>query len=67
MINERIKNLRQEKELTQTQLAKEIGVTQKQISKWELSVIEPNIYMLIKLANFFDVSIDYLVGRTTYP
>ena len=61
--NERLKELRKEMALTQTELAKRIGATQRQISFWESGQIEPGIFWLIKLADFFDVSIDYLVGR----
>lgn len=61
--NERLKELRKELGLTQTALAKEIGATQRQISFWESGQIEPGIFWLIKLADFFDITIDYLVGR----
>ncbi len=61
--NKRLKGLRLEVGLTQTELAKRIGATQRQVSFWESGQIEPNIFWLIKLADFFDVQIDYLVGR----
>lgn len=63
MIGKVIKELRTNMILSQAALAKEIGSYQKQISNWENEIIEPSISMLIALANFFDVSIDYLVGR----
>lgn len=59
----RIKELRTEKKLTQAELGEKINSTQRQISKWELGAIEPNIADLQKLADFFGVSIDYLVER----
>ena len=60
---QRIKELRTEKKLTQAELGKKINSTQRQVSKWELGAIEPNIADLQKLADFFGCSIDYLVGR----
>lgn len=61
--NKRLKDLRLEMGLTQSALAQEIGATQRQISFWESGQIEPNIFWLIKIADFFDIQIDYLVGR----
>ena len=49
--------------LTQMQLAKAIGVGQSSVSDWLNSKSEPSIDNLWKLADFFDVSIDFLVGR----
>ena len=48
--NKRLKGLRLEVGLTQTELAKRIGATQRQVSFWESGQIEPNIFWLIKLA-----------------
>ena len=60
---QKLKQLRNEKGLTQAQLAKEIEITQKQISTYEVGNAEPDISTLIKFADFFDTTIDYLVGR----
>lgn len=57
-----IKELRIEKNLSQTQLAKEIGVSQKAIDYWERSVNEPKASYIAKLALFFGVTSDYLLG-----
>lgn len=57
-----IKYLRLEKNLTQLQLAKEIEVSQKAIDYWEREVNEPKASYIIKLAKFFQVSTDYLLG-----
>ncbi len=59
----RLKDLRREVELTQSALAEKIGASQRQVSFWEKGQVEPNIFWLIKLADYFDVTIDYLVGR----
>ncbi len=64
MIGERIKLLRTENNLSQDNLAKKIKSNQKQISKWERNQIEPNIDALTRLADYFEVSVDYLIGRT---
>lgn len=62
MIGEVIRSLRIEKGLTQSELAAKISSTQKQISKWEIGFLEPNIEAIKKLAIFFDVTSDYLIG-----
>ena len=59
----RFKSLREKEGLTQQELANELGIIQTKVSKYELGRIEPNIEMLIKIADFFDVTLDYLVGR----
>lgn len=48
---------------TQRQVAKALGVTPQAISFYERGLREPSIDELIKMADFFEVSIDYLVGR----
>ena len=60
-LNERIKTLRKEKGLTQSQLADKLGVTDKAVSKWEVGEANPDIELLAKLAEIFDVTIDYLL------
>ncbi len=62
IIGERIKELRLEKGLTQLQLGKNIGVSQKAIDYWERAVNEPKASYIVKLAEFFGVSSDYLLG-----
>ena len=59
----RIRSLRRSKELTQVQLAEKLGVKKQSISNWENDNIAPSIDMLIKIADFFQVSTDYLLGR----
>ncbi len=60
---ENLKTLRQEKGIGQVELAKHINVSRGIISLWENSLREPGMYNLIALADFFDVSVDYLIGR----
>ena len=62
-----IKNLRKlrlEKGISQQQLANEVWVTQQSINKYENHNIEPDIDTLIKLADYFNTSVDYLIGHT---
>lgn len=63
ILSERIKELRQESNLSQSALAKIIGVSQKAIDYWERGINEPKASYIIKMADFFDVSSDYLLGR----
>ncbi len=61
---ERLKALRLEKEIMQEDLAKAIKTTNATISKYENGRIEPNLETLQLLADFFDVSVDYLLDKT---
>ena len=63
MFADRIEHLRQSKELNQVQLAEKLGVKKQSISNWENDNIMPSVDMLVKIADFFDVSTDYLLGR----
>lgn len=62
MFGEQIKNLRTLKGLNQVELAKFLGVTKQSVSNWENENIMPSIDMLIKIAEFFNVTTDYLLG-----
>lgn len=62
--NELIKELRIEKGISQYQLGQEIGVSQKAIDYWEQGINEPKASYIIALADYFNVSTDYLLGRT---
>ena len=63
MFAQRFKYLRQSKGLTQVQLGKGLGVKKQTISNWENDNIMPSVEMLEKIANYFHVSTDYLLGR----
>ena len=56
-----LKTLRNEKHLSQSQLAKELGVSNGMISFWENNIYEPTATNIITIANFFKVSIDDLL------
>lgn len=62
-----LKELRKLHDITQKQLAAAIGASERGIQQYELSERKPTYDMLITLANYFDVSIDYLVGRSDDP
>ena len=59
-----IKILRVEKNLSQEDLAKQMNVTQTAVSQWEKGKTNPDMKTADKLADFFAVSVDYLLGRT---
>lgn len=63
----RLKSLRISNNLTLEQLGKELGSTRATIGNYENSNKKPSLEMLIKIADYFDVSVDYLIGRTNDP
>ena len=60
---DRLKELRILNNLSQMQLSLKTGLSQSAIAKWELGKTEPDLLTLWKIADFFDVSVDYLLGR----
>lgn len=63
----RLKQLRKSKGITLEQLGEYVGATKATIGNFENGNKKPSLDLLIKLADYFDVSIDYLVGRTDNP
>lgn len=61
----RLKELRTQKKLTQSQMAEILDISKSNISKYEAGSIEPNLETLMKISKYFDVSIDYLLGKET--
>lgn len=59
----KLKQLRQEKHLKQEQVALLVGVTKSAVSSWELDMRQPSYEALIRLADLYRVSTDYLLGR----
>ena len=57
------KQLRKERGLTQVELAKMVNVQQTTVSKWEVGRATPDYPVLLKLAEIYNVSVDYLLGR----
>lgn len=64
MLNERIKELRVRRGLNQVQFAKLLNVSKQCVSNWENDNVLPSIEMLEKLADFFETTTDYLLGRS---
>lgn len=63
-LNENIKKLRQIRGLNQVEFAKALSVTKQCVSNWENDNVLPSIEMLVKIADFFSVTTDFLLGRT---
>lgn len=61
-LNENIKQLRLARNLSQVDLANALGVTKQSVSNWENNNIQPSIDMLVRLAEFFSVSTDSMLG-----
>lgn len=59
---EKLKELREEKKLSQRTLAKDLGFSQAAIARWENNLQIPNIDVAIIVAKYFNVSTDYLLG-----
>ena len=62
-LNENIKMLRTNSGLNQVEFAKKLGVTKQCVSNWENDNVLPSIEMLVRIADFFKVSTDCLLGR----
>ncbi|MDO5601492.1 MAG: helix-turn-helix domain-containing protein [Oscillospiraceae bacterium] len=67
MLNEKIKSLRKQKGITQEELAIRLNVVRQTISKWEKGISVPDAEMLIKIADFFEVSTSELLGANDRP
>ena len=65
MIYPNIRNLREDHDKTQTELADYLHLKQTTYSKYELGKINIPIDIFIKLSDYYDVSVDYLLGRTS--
>ena len=62
MVADRIKNLREKKDMTQAALAKQLGITRSSVNAWELGISVPSTQYIVELAEIFGVSTDYLLG-----
>lgn len=63
----RLKEIRKSKGISQLKLAMDLNTSQNTISRYETGDREPGINELIKIADYFDVSVDYLLERTENP
>ncbi len=64
MILQQLKNIREDNDVRQKTVADYLGVSQNTYSQYENGVISISPEMLVKLADYFGVSVDYLLGRT---
>ncbi len=65
-LNENIKTLRQQNGLNQVEFARIMNVTKQCVSNWENDNVVPSVEMLVKLANYFRVTTDALLGREKF-
>ena len=64
---QRIRNLREDHDITQTKIAKVLGMSQTGYSKYETGENDVPTAILLKLADYYDVSVDYILERTNNP
>lgn len=64
MLNERIRQLREARGMTQVELARQLSVTKQSVSNWENNNIQPSVEMAVSIADFFGVTLDDLLGRS---
>lgn len=64
VLGQRIRQLRQERHLTQTQFGQVLNLAESTISLYESNHRSPDYHILLQIADFFDVSVDYLLGLT---
>lgn len=62
MIADRIKLLREQKNMTQSALAKQLGITRSGVNAWEMGISTPSTQYIVELSQLFNVSADYLLG-----
>lgn len=65
MIADRIKSLRENQNKTQSELAKQLGITRSSVNAWEMGISVPSTQYVVELAHIFKVSTDYLLGVDT--
>ena len=65
MVADKIKFLREQIGLTQSDLAKRLGITRSSVNAWEMGISVPSTQYVVELANIFRVSTDYLLGMKT--
>lgn len=64
---DRLRTIRKDKGVTQKQVAQAIGTTEQNYQRYERGSQQPTLPVLLALADYFDVSLDYLVGRSDDP
>jgi len=67
IIHERLQTIRYERGLSQAYLAKKLGISATTVNAWETATSKPHVEFVIKLAKFFNVTTDYLLGMDDAP
>lgn len=62
MVAEKVRMLREQRGLSQAELAKQLGITRSSVNAWEMGISVPSTQYVVELANLFSVSTDYLLG-----
>ena len=62
MVSDRIRLLRERRGLTQSELAKQLGITRSSVNAWEQGISVPSTQYIVELAGIFKISTDYLLG-----
>jgi len=65
-MNERLKSIRKSKNLTQKEVAENLGITLSAYSNYEQGIREPSINIIIKICKYYNVTADYLLGLVDY-
>ncbi len=65
MIADRVRKLREESGMTQSELAKKLGITRSSVNAWEMGISVPSTQYIVELAEIFKLSTDYLLGVDT--
>lgn len=66
-LNQRLKELRQERHITQKTVADAVGIATRNMQHFEYGTAKPKLDTVIKFADYYDVSTDYLLGRSDNP
>ncbi|WP_423230979.1 helix-turn-helix domain-containing protein, partial [Clostridium botulinum] len=64
VFKDRLKGLREDRDLTQDQIANILKITRSAVANYENGIREPDISLLVKIADYFNISLDYLLCRT---
>ncbi|MCM1497449.1 MAG: helix-turn-helix transcriptional regulator [Clostridium sp.] len=65
-MHKRIRDLRESNNYRQIDIAEKLNMSQQQYQKYESGIVTPSINILVSIADLYDVSVDYLLGRTNY-
>ena len=66
MVADRIKDLREQKNMTQAELAKQLEITRSSVNAWEMGISVPSTQYIVEISSLFKVSSDYLLGIDNY-